>query len=68
MLLIYYKLVIFCRIKFYYASYLYTINSEVNTFASQRLVFEEKKKLFLLKNASNLTGEYFMTILTRKVW
>ena len=25
-----------------------------NTFASQRLVFEEKNKLFLLENASNL--------------
>ena len=29
----------------------------INTSASQRLVFEEKNKLFLLENTSNLTHE-----------
>ena len=37
-----------------------------NTFASQRLGFEGKNEPFILENVSNLTHEFFMTILTRK--
>ena len=39
---------------------------KVNTFASQRHVFEGKNEQFLLENASNLIHELFSTILTRK--
>ena len=37
-----------------------------NTFASQRLVFEEKNQLFLLENASNLTLGVFYDNFNKK--
>ena len=40
--------------------------SKLNTFVSQRLVFEEKNESCLFENASNLTHDFCMTILTRK--
>ena len=36
----------------------------INTSASRRLSFEGKNEPFLLDNASNLTNEFLMTILT----
>ena len=38
----------------------------VNTFASQCFIFEKKKLTISHENASNLTYEFCMTILTRK--
>ena len=40
----------------------------INTFASPRLVFEEKNEPVLLENTSNLTHEFCMIILTRKFY
>ena len=40
------------------ASCIYNIRTNINTFASQRLVFEENNEPFLLENASNLTNEF----------
>ena len=50
----------FCLIYFIYfklktCKLLYLI---INTFASQRLVFEEKNEPFFLENTSNLTYEF----------
>ena len=37
----------------------------INTFTSQRLVFEGKNETFLLENASNLTHKFCITVLTK---
>ena len=40
----------------------------INTFASQRLVFEEKNELFLFENASNLIHEFFHDDFNNKIY
>ena len=39
-----------------------------NTFASQRLVFEQNNEPFLLENASNLTNEFLYDNFNKKIY
>ena len=40
---------------------------DINTFASQRHVFDEKNEPFLLENASNLTHEFLYDKFNKKI-
>ena len=43
------------------------MSQKINTFASQRFIFKEKNKPFLLQNASNLTHDFYMTIVKKNL-
>ena len=45
----------------------FVVFTNFNTFASQRLVFEEKNLPFLLENSSNLTHEFLYDNFNKKI-